>query len=114
MIAINHGSLLVAGSVFIIMQIMAMFLLRHQLKLNDSYWRLYEDVARACLNNSEDRDLRALLCDIAATHPAEIGVRTLYRDSELMPKPASRSSDFPNRSNRRMAIKFAGCVSRLC
>jgi hypothetical protein len=93
MIAINHGNLLIAGSIFIIMQIGAMFLLRHQLKLNDRYWRLYEDIARSCLNNPKDSELRALLCDIAATHPAEIGVRTLCRDFELTPKTASRSSD---------------------
>jgi hypothetical protein len=58
---------------------LAVFSLTHQLWLHGKYWHLYEDVARACLKTPDDKDLPALLQDIAATHPSDIGDRLSVR-----------------------------------
>jgi len=71
----NHGSLLAAITIIACTQIATIWLLHHQMALVDKYWRLYEDVARARLNDASGEELSGLLRDIAATHPAEIGER---------------------------------------
>jgi hypothetical protein len=60
---------------------LAVFSLTYQLWLQGKYWSLYEDVARACLNTPNDKDLPTLLQDIAATHPSDIGERLSVRPS---------------------------------
>lgn len=98
MVAVSHGNLLLAVAIFAFAQIFTVILLRHRLKLSNSYWKLYEDIARACLQG-EDR--LELLQDVAITHPAEIGDRIGRGTIAIEETPANRSDDRRQAVNRQ-------------